>query len=53
LRDQSAVPRHQRVGCYKASDFLQDSATQSLGLGGEAASLIVVQPNSPATELLP
>jgi len=45
------VPRHQRVGCYKASDF-QDSATQLLGFGGKPAALIVVQPDSPTTELL-
>ena len=52
LRDQSAVPRHQRVGCYKASDFLQDSATEFLGFGGKPTALIVVQPDSPSTELL-
>src|SRR6185369_878276 len=53
LRDQSAVPWHQRVGCYEASDFLQNSAAQSLGLSGKSPALIVVQPNSPPTELLP
>jgi hypothetical protein len=46
------VPRHQRVGCYKASDFLQDSATQFPGFGGKPTALIVVQPDSPTTELL-
>jgi hypothetical protein len=40
------------VSGVKASDVLQDSATQSLSLGGEPPALIVVQPNPPAAELL-
>jgi hypothetical protein len=43
---------HQRVGCYQASDFLQQSAAQSLSFACEPSALIVIQPNPPLAKLL-
>jgi hypothetical protein len=46
------MPGQQGLGCYEGSDLSQESPPQFLGLGCQAATLVVVQPKPATTKLL-
>jgi len=43
LRDQPAMPGQQSVGCDNGGHLLQKLPSQSLGLGGQSAALVIVE----------
>ena len=53
LGDQLSMPGEQGLRCHDSGHFRQDGPPQPLGLGGQPATLIVVQAKSLAAELFP
>jgi hypothetical protein len=47
------VPLQERIRRDDPGDFLKDSSTQSLRLGGQAPTLVVGEAKAPAAQLLP
>src|SRR6516165_10013041 len=52
LRDQPAMPRQQSLGCDHRGHLLQKLPSQSLGLGGQSAALVIVEASSLSAQLL-
>ena len=50
--DQTAVPAHQRIGGDERGDRVERPSPEALGLRRQATTLIVSQPELPATKLL-
>ena len=50
--DQTAMPAHQRIGGDERGDSVERPSPEELGLRRQATTLIVSQPELPATKLL-
>jgi hypothetical protein len=50
-RNEVAIPSQERIGCDNGGDLGQRFSTQSLGLDGEPAALILREPESFAAKL--